>query len=78
MSCATKKYVSQEVDNAETRSQSQINDIKRMVEETQSEIRDLAKELDVKIEGVEQTTKDLNDQTKKKRGNDRQAGLRQL
>lgn len=53
MGCATKKYVAGEVSASETRTNEQIEDMKRVVEETQTEIRDLAKDLDVKIEGLE-------------------------
>ena len=58
-SCATKKYVSQEIDTSEERTQQQIQDLKRQVEESQTQIRDLAEEFDVKIEGLEQNTDDL-------------------
>lgn len=56
--CATKKYVSGEVSAAETRTNTQIEQMKKQVEETQTEIRDLAKELDVKIEGLEKELKE--------------------
>lgn len=59
MSCATKKYVSTEIDASEERTQAQIEDMKRAIEETQTEIRDLSKEYNVKIEGLEQNTNDL-------------------
>jgi outer membrane protein OmpA-like peptidoglycan-associated protein len=58
-SCATKKYVNQEVDAAETRTASQIRELQAAVEETQTEIRDLAEELNLTIEGLEGTTQDL-------------------
>lgn len=57
--CATKKYVNEGLDASETRTNEQIAELKRAVEETQTEIRDLAKELDVKIEGLEESTEDL-------------------
>lgn len=55
--CATKKYVASEVSASETRTSEQIEEMKRVVEETQTEIRDLAKDLDVKIEGLEEESK---------------------
>ena len=61
--CATKKYVGAEIDAAETRTQQQVAEIKKMVEETQTEIRDLAKELNVQIEGLESNTQDLTRKT---------------
>ena len=59
LGCATKGYVTKEVSQAESRSNAQIEDLKRMVEESQTEIRNLAEEMDVKIEGLETTTDDL-------------------
>ena len=58
--CATKKFVSSEIEKTETRTATQIEALKRAVEETQTEIRDLAKEMDVTIEGLEENTQDLN------------------
>lgn len=57
--CATKGYVTKEVQQSEGRSNAQIEELKRMVEESQTEIRDLAEEMGVKIEGLEQTTGEL-------------------
>lgn len=57
--CATKGYVTKEVQQSESRSSAQIEDLKRMVEESQTEIRNLADEMGVKIEGLEQTTGEL-------------------
>lgn len=57
--CATKGFVSKEVQQSESRSNAQIQDLKRMVEESQTEIRNLAEEMGVKIEGLEQTTGEL-------------------
>lgn len=59
LGCATKKYVGSEIRSAETRTQRQLDDLKQQVEETQTEIRNLAKDLDVKIEGLEQSNTDL-------------------
>lgn len=56
VSCASKKYVSQEMQASETRTQQQIEELKGMVEATQTEIRDLAEELDVKIEDLSSET----------------------
>jgi len=60
--CATKKYVNEGLEASETRTAEQIESLKRAVEETQTEIRDLAAELDVKIEGLEENTKNLEQQ----------------
>jgi peptidoglycan-associated lipoprotein len=57
--CATKKFVAKEVTASEVRTTGQIDEMKKAVEETQTEIRNLAKELDVKIEGLEQSSKQL-------------------
>jgi outer membrane protein OmpA-like peptidoglycan-associated protein len=59
MSCATKKFVETEIDASEERTQAQIEDMKRAIEETQTEIRNLSEEYNVKIEGLEQNTDDL-------------------
>jgi len=47
LGCATKKFVSGEIDAAETRTNRQIEELKVAVEETQTEIRDMAKELNL-------------------------------
>ena len=60
LNCATKKYVSGEVDAAETRTNRQIEELKLAVEETQTEIRDMAKELNLSIEGLEGNTEELD------------------
>lgn len=57
--CATKKFVAKEVTASEVRTNEQLDEMKKAVEETQTEIRNLAKELDVKIEGLDQTSKEL-------------------
>ena len=59
MGCATKKYVEEEVTAAETRTTGQIDRLKTAVEETQTEIRDLAKELNLQIDGLEESNKTL-------------------
>jgi len=63
LACASKNYVATEIQASEERTQTQINDLKTLVEESQTEIRDLAKELDVKIEGLENDTDALNAKT---------------
>jgi len=60
LGCATKKFVSGEIDAAETRTNRQIEELKVAVEETQTEIRDMAKELNLSIEGLEGTTTELD------------------
>ena len=57
--CATKKFVGAEIEASESRTQEQVEDLKELVEETQTEIRSLADELNLKIEGLESNTKDL-------------------
>jgi len=57
--CATKKYVEKEITESETRTQAQMAELKQAVEETQTEIRDLASELDLAIEGLEESTEGL-------------------
>ncbi|MDJ0841543.1 MAG: OmpA family protein [Acidobacteriota bacterium] len=57
--CATKKYVEQEVTESETRTNAQVDELKQAVEETQTEIRDLARELNLSIEGLEKNTEEL-------------------
>jgi signal transduction histidine kinase len=57
--CASKKYVGNEIEASETRTQQRIQDLESMVEETQTEIRDLAEELGVKIEGLSAETEAL-------------------
>ncbi len=58
--CASKTYVATEIEASESRTQEQINDLKRVVEETQTEIRNLSEELDVKIDGLEGATNALS------------------
>lgn len=65
LGCASKKYVGNEIEASETRTHKQISDVKQMVEETQTKIRDIAKELDLKIDGLESDTKALEGTTKK-------------
>ncbi len=65
--CATKKYVGAEIEASETRTQSQVEDLKRIVEETQTEIRDLAEELDLKLDGIEDNTKMLTEKSEENR-----------
>ena len=55
--CATKSFVDAEIESSEMRTQAQINDLKAKVEETQTEIRNLSEELDVKLEGFDETRK---------------------
>jgi outer membrane protein OmpA-like peptidoglycan-associated protein len=65
MGCATKKYVEGEVTESETRTAGQIDRLKTAVEATQTEIRDLAKELNLQIDGLEHTTKSLEESDKR-------------
>ncbi len=60
MNCATKNFVDREIEASESRTQRQIEDIKRQVEETQTEIKDMASQLDLKIEGLEETNDDIS------------------
>ncbi|CAM2005460.1 OmpA family protein [Acanthopleuribacter pedis] len=60
MSCATKQFVDREIEASESRTQRQIEDIKRQVEETQTEIKDMASEMGLKIEGLEETNDDIS------------------
>lgn len=60
MGCATKKYVGGEIEASESRTNAQVAELKEKVEETQTEIRDLAKELNVSIEGLEENTENLD------------------
>ncbi|CAM2069318.1 OmpA family protein [Sulfidibacter corallicola] len=60
LNCATKKFVDQEIEASEVRTQRQIEDIKRQVEETQTEIRDMAKEMNLQIEGLEETNENIS------------------
>ncbi len=59
--CATKKYVGTEIEESEIRTQKQMEELKRVVEETQTEIRDLAEELDLKLDSIDDNTKTLSD-----------------
>ena len=61
--CASKKYVSSEIEASEVRTQTQIEELKQKVEETQTEIGDLAKELDLKLDTLEDHTSQLGDKT---------------
>ena len=54
--CATKKYVSGEIERSEVRQQAQIEELKAMIESTQTEIRNLAEEFDVKLDPLESAT----------------------
>jgi len=54
--CATKKFVSTEIERSEIRTQSQVEEVKEMIESTQTEVRDLAKEFDVKLDPVQKAT----------------------
>ena len=63
--CATKKYVASEIETSELRTQDQLEEVRRAVEETQTEIRDLSRELDVKIEGIEADNAELKARTEK-------------
>jgi len=65
--CATKKFVGAEIEASETRTQSQVEDLKRIVEETQTEIRNLAEELDLKLDGIEDNTRELSGKTEENR-----------
>lgn len=58
VSCATKKFVVSEVERSEIRTQSKIEEVKEMIEATQTEVRDLAKEFDVKLDPIEKATKE--------------------
>lgn len=59
-SCATKQFVDREIEASESRTQRQIEDIKRQVEETQTEIKDMASDMGLKIEGLEETNEDIS------------------
>ena len=78
--CATKKYVEGEVTASETRTSAQVQELKQAVEETQTEIRDLAKELNLSIEGLEKNSKELasNDEHLKKIASDNTQMLVQM
>ena len=54
--CATKKFVSSEIERSEIRTQTQVEEVKEMIESTQTEVRDLAKEFDVKLDPVQKAT----------------------
>jgi outer membrane protein OmpA-like peptidoglycan-associated protein len=54
--CASKKFVAQEVEKSEVRTQTQVDELKTKVEETQTKIRDLAKDFDVKLDPIEKAT----------------------
>ncbi len=54
--CASKKYVRTELEQSEVRTQEQIQELKAMIEETQSEIKDMAEEYDIKLDPIEEAT----------------------
>lgn len=54
--CASKKFVRGELEQSEVRTQEQIEELKSMIEDTQSEIRDMAEEFDVKLDPIEEAT----------------------
>lgn len=56
--CATKKFVATEIERSEIRTQSQVEEVKEMIESTQTEVRDLAKEFDVKLDPVQKATQE--------------------
>ncbi|MCB1049300.1 MAG: OmpA family protein [Acidobacteria bacterium] len=58
MSCATKKYVSGEIQRSEVKTQGQIEELKAMIESTQTEIRNLADEFQVKLDPLEKATQE--------------------
>lgn len=57
--CATKKFVKEEVSTSEQRTAEQLDELKQAVEATQTEIRDMAKELNLAIDDLEQNTDEL-------------------
>ncbi len=54
--CASKKFVAEELEKSEVRTQTQVDELKTKVEETQTEIRDLAKDFNVKLDPLEKAT----------------------
>jgi len=54
--CASKKYVTEELEKSEVRTQTQVDELKTKIEETQTEIRDLAKDFNVKLDPLEEAT----------------------
>jgi len=56
--CASKKYVSEELERSEVRTQAQVEELKTKIEETQTQIRDLAKDFDVKLDPIEKATQE--------------------
>lgn len=57
-SCATKKYVSSEIERSEVKTQAQIEELKALIESTQTEIRNLADEFEVKLDPLEKATQE--------------------
>ena len=56
--CASKKFVSEELERSEVRTQTQVDELKTKIEETQTQIRDLAKDFDLKLDPLEKATQE--------------------